>query len=509
MGKALYREYRPRTLADVAGQPHITRALERSLQSGVISHAFLFTGPRGVGKTSVARILAYQVNGLPYDESSNHLDIIEIDAASNGGVEDARDLRDKILVTPTSAKYKVYIIDEVHMLSKAAFNALLKTLEEPPAHAIFILATTEFHKVPETIVSRTQHYAFRPIHTESIVTHLRKIAKSEHISITDEALEVLASHGGGSFRDSIGLLDQVRHSNDTISADDVRSLLGIAPASAVRAIIDAIARNDTAAVYEALQDIKSKGITATSLAAQLASVLRSMLREDAANVSSRQILSLLHALIEVAPSPNPEIALEVILVGATLKEEAPIQITNTESSQTPKLQRVRTSTPSQATEATRPSPSTPEQKPSAPKNSSKQEPSTKPTVVVSAMPKDATFDSVWQEALLTIKKTHHSLYGVLRMADAGLVGEGVVLAFRFKLHYAKVNDPKNNEIIAQVLQGLTGRNYPISCTLSDATSTPEPGPTDTTTTEKPSTDESDPAFSTISNIFGGGELLES
>ena len=152
MGQALYRKYRPKKLDDVAGQQHIVAVLGNAIKSGKISHAYLFTGPRGVGKTSVARILAHEINNLEYDERQNHIDIIEIDAASNRRIDEIRDLREKVNISPAEAKYKVYIIDEVHMLTKEAFNALLKTLEEPPEHAVFILATTDAHKVPDTII---------------------------------------------------------------------------------------------------------------------------------------------------------------------------------------------------------------------------------------------------------------------------------------------------------------------------------------------------------------------
>ncbi|HSX35219.1 MAG TPA: DNA polymerase III subunit gamma/tau, partial [Candidatus Saccharimonadales bacterium] len=211
MAQALYRAHRPKKLADVVGQEHITTALTRALKNGNISHAYLFTGPRGVGKTTIARILAHEVNGLPYDDETTHLDIIEIDAASNRRIDEIRDLRDKVHVAPSMAKYKVYIIDEVHMLTKEAFNALLKTLEEPPAHVVFILATTEAHKLPETIISRTQRFAFKPVDLAKVSAHLRSIATAEKISIDDAALELIAAHGEGSFRDSISLLDQVRN----------------------------------------------------------------------------------------------------------------------------------------------------------------------------------------------------------------------------------------------------------------------------------------------------------
>src|ERR1700712_117496 len=210
MGQALYRKYRSKSLAEIVGQEHVTSTLQNALKNGRVSHAYLLTGPRGVGKTSIARILAHEINGLAYDDEA-HLDIIEIDAASNRRIDEIRDLRDRVSTAPSSAKYKVYIIDEVHMLTKEAFNALLKTLEEPPAHVVFILATTEAHKLPETIISRTQRYSFRPVPAEQVIGLLQSIAKKEKITIDSEALALIAEHGEGSLRDSVSLLDQARN----------------------------------------------------------------------------------------------------------------------------------------------------------------------------------------------------------------------------------------------------------------------------------------------------------
>lgn len=310
MSKALYRKYRSKNLDQIVGQSHITDILSRSISSGRTSHAYLLTGPRGVGKTSVARILAHQINELPYDENSNHLDIIEIDAASNNGVDDVRDLREKVQLAPVSASKKIYIIDEVHMLSKPAFNALLKTLEEPPEHVIFILATTDVEKLPATIVSRTQRFGFRPISKQAAVDHLKYIAKEEKIKITDSALELISEHGDGSFRDSISLLDQLSSLADDksgITETLVLETLGLVSSKLIDALLQAVDSGDIPQIAQLIDTSVGEGTSPATLAKQLTSALRDMLS------TSPKYIQLLDSLLDVTKSSHPQLKLLSVL----------------------------------------------------------------------------------------------------------------------------------------------------------------------------------------------------
>ena len=220
MFQALYRKYRPQTFNDIVGQNHIVSVLKNAIDKNQISHAYLFYGSRGTGKTSIAKIFANEVNGNEIYQKEN-VDIIEIDAASNNGVDEVRDIKEAIKFLPTEGKYKVYIIDEVHMLTTAAFNALLKTLEEPPAHVIFILATTEIHKIPATILSRCQRFEFKNLSQEQLIDRLRYIAKEENLVIEDEAIEKIATLAKGGLRDAISILDQVSNYAEEISLNHI------------------------------------------------------------------------------------------------------------------------------------------------------------------------------------------------------------------------------------------------------------------------------------------------
>lgn len=314
MGQALYRKYRSKSLDEIVGQSHITDMLRRAIKADKISHAYLLTGPRGVGKTSIARILAHEINQLPYTDESTHLDIIEIDAASNNSVEDIRDLRERVLIAPTSARKKIYIIDEVHMLSKPAFNALLKTLEEPPEHVVFILATTDADKLPATIISRVQRFNFRAIHPNDAASHLRMIADAEQIAIDDEALALIAHHGKGSFRDSIGLLDQLQHLSDTaISRQLIEQVLGLADEAIITELLTAHRAGDIARIASLLDDSEQRGAPAVILAEQLVQAVR---REV---LSQPELLPLLDALLDISKSAWPQIKLLTALTGNVVR----------------------------------------------------------------------------------------------------------------------------------------------------------------------------------------------
>jgi len=267
--QALYRVYRPQSFNDVVGQQHIIKTLQNALVQEKFSHAYLFSGPRGTGKTTAAKILAKAVNceKAPIAEPCNECatcrgitdgsisDVIEIDAASNNGVDEIRDIRDKVKYAPSAVRYKVYIIDEVHMLSIGAFNALLKTLEEPPAHVIFILATTEPHKIPLTIISRCQRFDFKRISPEDIVYRMREVLGSEELEVSEDALYEIAKASEGGMRDALSLLDQsISYSTDKVSLEDVLSITGAVSQSFIVKIVQAIFNKN---IVEALDSVES------------------------------------------------------------------------------------------------------------------------------------------------------------------------------------------------------------------------------------------------------------
>ncbi|GAP11724.1 DNA polymerase III, subunit gamma and tau [Bellilinea caldifistulae] len=292
MSQALYRKWRPRLWDQVVGQDHVVQTLQNAIRGERVGHAYLFAGPRGTGKTTTARLLAKAVNCLaespaerPCDRcehcqavnNGRFLDLIEIDAASNTSVDDVRDLRDKINFAPTQGKYKVYIIDEVHMLSTAAFNALLKTLEEPPPHAIFILATTEIHKIPATVLSRCQRHEFRRIPVRLIVQHLQHLCRQEKVDVDEETLTLIARQATGSLRDAISLLDQLASTGGPIRLADAQQVLGTAAGQAVIELVEALLERDAARGLNTIHMALDSGSDPRQFARQVVDYCRNVL----------------------------------------------------------------------------------------------------------------------------------------------------------------------------------------------------------------------------------------
>ena len=294
----LYRKYRPQKFSDVAGQDHVTITIQNEIKSGHVAHAYLFSGPRGCGKTTMARIIAKAVNCLnrkpdsaePCDECANCLeisrgraiDLVEIDAASHRGIDDIRELREGIKFAPTKLKYKVFIIDECHQLSKDAANALLKTLEEPPAHAIFILATTELHKMLPTILSRCQRFDFRKLNLPELTARLQKLADNEGVKVEKAALELVALSSGGSVRDAESLLGQVLVSGNgskktAIKAEDIRETLGMTEAKSMGGFFELLSQNNILGTVNYLNDIVERGYDIQEYAKSLLGYLRQAL----------------------------------------------------------------------------------------------------------------------------------------------------------------------------------------------------------------------------------------
>jgi DNA polymerase-3 subunit gamma/tau len=354
--QVIARKYRPQTFADLTGQEHISRTLSHALDQNRLHHAYLFSGARGTGKTTTARIVAKGLNchtGITSRPclkcpscleiaQGNSIDVLEIDAASNTGVGDVRDvIVNNIAFAPARDRFKVFVIDEVHMLSNAAFNALLKTIEEPPAHVVFVMATTELHKVPETILSRCQQFEFRQIPTEKIFQRLREISTLEKIEASDESLREVARAASGSLRDAQSALDQViAFAGDRITGEEVAAALGLAGAKTLTRLVESIANQQTPAVLELINEIVSRGYDLRNFTRELMAHFRHLLmiksgiddvdtlgvaeieighlREVARLFSEEDLVRLFHLLAEtekdVKDSPHPRFQLEVGLV---------------------------------------------------------------------------------------------------------------------------------------------------------------------------------------------------
>jgi DNA polymerase-3 subunit gamma/tau len=516
--QALYRKWRPRTFDEVVGQEHVVGTLRNALASGRIHHAYLF-GPRGTGKTTMARLLAKAVNCLAPEEQrpcnecaicqavneGRLLDLIEIDAASNTGVDDVRELRERVSFRPNEARYKVYVIDEVHMLSNAAFNALLKTLEEPPPHAIFVLATTEPHKIPSTVISRCQRFNFRRIPVSEAVARLEWMVEQERIPADREALTIIARQATGSMRDAESLLDQLASYDETgITVAEVRAALGTGTSEAVFLVTDALVEGDVAQGLGVINTAVDEGADPRQFARQIVEHLRALLLlrlgsgvvpphvsgdlrprlEAQAAAFSPQVLARAVRLFNQAVAESkggwqPQLPLEMAFIEAALPSEssapAPRGQSASVQSRTPPPARHSTSSPS-ASATSRPMParsaSPPLSTPQPTRTVRESEPAYRDTApgdgsssLMSLTP-EALRDR-WSEFLNALRPRNLSLEALMRSCrPVAVEGDVVVLGFDYDFHRGKVEEDRNRQDVEEVLSGLVGQRYRVRCVLA-------------------------------------------
>ncbi len=503
MAQALYRKYRSRSLQDVVGQDSIVEALSRALETKKISHAYLFTGPRGVGKTTVARILAHQVNELPYDSDNLPLDIIEIDAASNRRIDEIRDLREKVKIAPLQSKYKVYIIDEVHMLTNEAFNALLKTLEEPPEHVIFILATTDAHKIPETILSRTQRYNFKLAKEKEVIGLLSNIAQKENINIDDSALAVIAGQSGGSLRDALSLLDQIRHSSaEIITESEALETLGLASKQQIQELATQIDSKNLSECINIIDDLESRNISPVQIASLLSDLYRQkLLLGKSLSNKDKLVTDFLSRLIEIEQSPRPEIALQIAIINYLIESNS---ITD-ESAKADKHTKLISLDNQPSLTITKPAP-----------ERIKQKADIKPSIT--AKPEKTVNNTelnedIWSAMLEDLRSTHNTLYSVLRMStfNSENLNDGVInLEFAFPFHQKRMSDSKNQQVILEKLSERGYNGFEIVCMVNNnrAKDIDEPKSFSVAAVESSQVNEASGGFNNIKDIFGSVEVLE-
>ncbi len=518
MSQALYRKWRPARFDQVIGQEHITRTLQNSVAADRVGHAYLFCGPRGTGKTTSARLLAKAVNCLhddlaerPCDQcpsclalnDGRFLDLIEIDAASNTGVDDIRDLRDKINFSPNLGRFKVYIIDEVHMLSTAAFNALLKTLEEPPAHAMFILATTEEHKVPLTIKSRCQQFNFRLLTIAEISARLNWLAAQESLDIEPQALDLIARQGAGSLRDAESLLDQlVVAPGDTITLERAQMVLGTASNTAVLTLTDAWLDANGAAGLEIIHNALASGTDARQFCRQMVAHLRQLLLLQAAgmdlvlDVTAEHKANLLTqaqrapraqlitaikgfnaAALHPAASWQPQLPLELAFIEMLPDTPAPsVQVIVKEVASPPAAAEMTTQPPKAQVKAV----PVPEPPPLEPEFEETVEPVVAETAVTPQTPVEKrplqleAIKTQWRTMLAQIGQRNKNLPPLLAMSQPlSVEGNTLILGFDYPIFKKKFDDTADAAAtIGAVYTELLNTQCQVRCVITSEYSIP-------------------------------------
>ena len=472
----LYRKYRPQKFVDIVGQEHIKVTLANALASKKFGHGYLFAGPKGSGKTTIARILAKALNctgrklGKDSFEPCNKcvsckevttgkaLDLIEIDAASNRGIDEIRILREKIRFAPTSSAYKIYIIDEVHMLTREAFNALLKTLEEPPPHAIFLMATTEPQKILPTILSRVQRFDFHKATLEEITKLLEKIVKAEEIKIDEEAIQLLAQLSFGSYRDSLSLLEQISSVRQTsvskITLEQIQQILGLAQEKSIFDFTKYLAEKNRHKLFEILSKLYFQGVEMENFTIKLIELLRKIAlyklgenqlydltkdqKEMVINFSEKfeidDLMALIEKLTKVLPqvkSANlPTLPLEMIV----------FELTQNNASTDYRL------------------PTTKKKKPKLKIKDDKED------IKLPKINYKVGSHDFWPQVIIEARSHNHHLAALLR--DAALAksdAETITLAFKFKFHSDVISGKKNTQLIEGMIQKITGKNYQLVC----------------------------------------------
>ena len=517
MAEVLYRKWRPRRLEQVVGQEAVTQTLRNAVSLGRLAHAYLFTGPRGTGKTSTARIMAKAANcrnpqdGEPDDtceicqsiNEARSLDLIEIDAASNRGIDDIRDLRDKVGYTPHEGRYKVYIIDEVHMLTEPAFNALLKTLEEPPAHAIFILATTEIHKVPLTIISRCQRYDFRRISLDTIQTQLDTLAQREGHTAEPDALALLARSSSGSLREAENLLEQAMVSyGSPLRAEQVRDLLELGGDERALDLARHALKKETKEGLAVINEVSAQGVDLQQFHRMVMDHLRGTLLikssvesslgfNDDVKAELRKLTDglsldhLVHVLktfsaVDVKRDLVSTLPLEMALVESSIAPKPPV----VQAAPAPSPPVPAPSAPAPARQGTAPTrPPAPQQPraqaPSGPPPGSRdippaaRDPSTYRQPAASAAPRQS--DPQWEQILRALrhaKGRKYNLGSLLRDCRERRVDDGTLtLMFAHRAHMERMqeefDDPASRKLVRDAVQSALGEEYEIAVALAD------------------------------------------